>query len=105
MMTNFHLMRKKLSFHKVTFALSLHSISVGLVVVDHLIELVKRSEISASIQILGKPIASMLSQIPSLNLIETLIIIHQIQRVSLSQNLVCIVILGILILTRALNQT
>merc|ERR1719470_800654 len=103
MMTNFHLMRKKFSFHKATFALSLHSISVGLVVVDHLIELVKRSEISASIQILGKPIASMLSQNPTLNLIETLIIIHQIQRVSLSQNLVCIVILGILILTQTLN--
>merc|ERR1719318_1349782 len=98
MMTNFHLMRKKSSSHKVTFALSLHS--VGLLV-DHLLVPMKRSEISASIQILGKPIASMLSQ----NLIETLIIIHQIQRVSLSQNLVCIVILGILILTQTLNQT
>merc|ERR1719318_2173787 len=94
---------KKLSFHVATFALSLHS--VDLVVVNHLIELVKRSEISASIQILGKPTASMLSQNPTLNLIETLIIIHQIQRVSLSQNLVCIVILGILILTQTLNQT
>merc|ERR1719318_854281 len=62
MMTNFHLMRKKFSFHVATFALTLHSISVGLVVVVHLIELVKPSEISASIQILGKPIASILNQ-------------------------------------------
>merc|ERR1719470_569939 len=102
MMTNFHLMRKKSSSHKATFALTLHSVGP---LVDHLLVPIKRSEISAFIQILGKPIASMLSQNLSLNLIETLIIIHQIQRVSLSQNLVCIVILGILILTQTLNQT
>merc|ERR1719318_1446659 len=42
MMTNFHLMRKKSSSHKVTFALSLHS--VGLLV-DHLLVPMKRSEI------------------------------------------------------------
>merc|ERR1719318_947635 len=89
MMTNFHLMRKKSSSHKATFAPTLHSVGP---LVDHLLVPIKRSEISAFIQILGKPIASMLSQNLSLNLIETLIIIHQpgwtLQMKVLNRNLI-----------------